>query len=162
MSRNRTIIVSVIVAVLFVACNLVVCIGGLVAGGAMATMRSHVRTRHDQPFDRDRWDPEPLPRPRQERVAALVVEVHENSPAEDAGIEAGDLILAVDSEEIGPDSDLRDVISAYEPGDRIELVVWRGARQREIQVRLGRQSEERGVPYLGITYRMMPIPLDTE
>ena len=55
MKKNTTTIVIVLAAVLFVACNLAACIGGLVAGGALSAMRMR-RWRGFQPMrpiDRD-------------------------------------------------------------------------------------------------------------
>lgn len=52
---------------------------------------------------------------------ALVGEVQDDSPAEGAGIDAGDLIVAVDGESVADAAELGDAIRAHEPGDDVEL-----------------------------------------
>ena len=91
--------------------------------------------------------------------AALVVEVQEDGPAQEAGIEVGDLIIKVDREPIERNTNIRALLSGYEPGDRIDLTIWRGGRERTIQVKLGRRSDS-DTPYLGLTYRLEPFPRD--
>lgn len=49
--------------------------------------------------------------------------VFEGSPAEAAGLEEGDIILKINDVEIVPESSLSQIISQYEPGDTITLVI---------------------------------------
>ncbi|MBA2506836.1 MAG: trypsin-like peptidase domain-containing protein [Thermoleophilaceae bacterium] len=82
---------------------------------------------------------------------ALVVEVENGSPADDAGLEAGDekiefqgapvskggdVIISVEGEKIEGASDLTDLIAKKSPGDEIELEVLRGGDRRDVQVEL--------------------------
>jgi S1-C subfamily serine protease len=88
-------------------------------------------------------------------TGALVQEVVADSPAEQAGIEAGDdeitfqgqegiatggdLIVAVEGEELTREHDLADEISAHSTGDEVRLTVLRDGERRAIDVELGRR-----------------------
>jgi S1-C subfamily serine protease len=51
----------------------------------------------------------------------MVLEVVEDSPAEDAGLLAGDIITEVDSESIRKTSDLYNLIRSRKPGDKVDI-----------------------------------------
>jgi serine protease Do len=59
------------------------------------------------------------------------------SPAEEAGLQAGDVIVAIDGEQIGADTDLSMLILGHDPGDTVTLRVLRGNSAQEIDVTLG-------------------------
>ena len=63
------------------------------------------------------------------------------SPAEAAGLEDGDIIVAIDGEQVGPDADLSMLIVPHAPGDTITLRVLRDNSTREVQVTLGTMPE---------------------
>jgi serine protease Do len=68
----------------------------------------------------------------------LIVEsVEKGSPAEDAGIQAGDIITEVNGEKVTAYSDLTSVISKSKAGDVVTLTVTRGAETLKIEVTLG-------------------------
>jgi S1-C subfamily serine protease len=91
---------------------------------------------------------------------ALVQEVTPDGPADEAGLEAGrtvvgiegaevaadgDLIVAADGEDVAAMEDLIAVINAKQPGDEVELEVWRDGDTRTVTVELGdRPTEEPG------------------
>jgi membrane-associated protease RseP (regulator of RpoE activity) len=86
-------------------------------------------------------------------LGALVVEVVPGTPAEQAGLQAGDRIVAVDGTRIGLDRALAEVLAEYEPGERVVLLVGRaGADPWEVRVRLAEHPEIRGRAYLGVRY----------
>jgi S1-C subfamily serine protease len=90
---------------------------------------------------------------------AVIVEVMPSSPAEDAGLVVGDVILAVDSQQPGPDGTLGDLISQYEPGDRLTLEVQaEDGAVRQVRVRLGENPDVAGAPYLGVRYQAALAP----
>ena len=59
------------------------------------------------------------------------------SPAEAAGLREGDIIVAIDGEQIGPDTDLSSLIVQHEPGDTVTLRVLRDNSVSEVEVTLG-------------------------
>jgi len=84
---------------------------------------------------------------------ARIIEVVPDSPAEDAGLEVGDLIISVDGQALDGEHSLTDLIADYAPGDSVTLEVQSsGEEPREVNVRLGEHPEETGVAYLGVQY----------
>lgn len=63
-----------------------------------------------------------------EGKGALVTEVMEDSPAEKAGLKAGDVIVSIDGEPVGDASDVRNLIRDYEKGDQIDIAIIRDHR----------------------------------
>jgi serine protease DegQ len=68
---------------------------------------------------------------------ALVQEVFPDSPAETAGIEAGDVIVAVDGKNISGAGDLRTTIGLKRSGEEIQLELLRNGKQRKLRATLG-------------------------
>lgn len=73
---------------------------------------------------------------------AYVVEVISNSPAEKAGIIAGDIITKLDGEPVREKTGgLASLIAKRKVGERIKITLWRNEKEREIEVILGESSE---------------------
>jgi membrane-associated protease RseP (regulator of RpoE activity) len=79
---------------------------------------------------------------------ALVEEVLADTPAEDAGLQVGDIITAVDGDIVDIEHTLSDRLYAYEPEDRVTLTVLRGEETLEIGVVLA-EGQHPFMPYLG-------------
>jgi serine protease Do len=62
---------------------------------------------------------------------ALIVEVIPESPAEKAGLKAGDVIVKIDGKEVDELSDVKDVVSSSKKGDRLKLMVLRDRQEKE-------------------------------
>lgn len=77
---------------------------------------------------------------------ALVSSVSEGSPADAAGIESGDVILAIDGQEVRNVTQLRNEVASRSPGSTPELKVWRDGDERTITVELGELPEEQASP----------------
>jgi len=60
---------------------------------------------------------------------ALVSETQSSTPAEAAGLQAGDIITAVDDISLAQDKSLRYVLIQYQPGDTVELTVLRDGEE---------------------------------
>ena len=85
-------------------------------------------------------DVEKLKKPQ----GALVASVGENSPADKAGIKAGDIILNFDGKKIDTMRTLPKVVASTEVGKSVELKIWRNKRLISKRLVLGRleSSEE--------------------
>jgi putative serine protease PepD len=68
---------------------------------------------------------------------ARLTEVRSGTPAEDAGLEVGDVITAVDGTKITTASALTGAIDAKRPGDRVTLTYLRDGQTRTARVTLG-------------------------
>ncbi len=75
---------------------------------------------------------------------ALVASVGQNSPAEKAGIKAGDIILEFDGKKINTMKKLPNVVAGTEVGKSVELKIWRNKKLISKRLTLGRleTSEE--------------------
>jgi serine protease Do len=85
-------------------------------------------------------DVEKLKRPE----GALVASVGQNSPADKAGIKAGDIILEFDGKKINTMKKLPNVVASTEVGKSVELKIWRDKKLITKRLILGRleTSEE--------------------
>lgn len=92
------------------------------------------------------------------RVGAVILEVIPGMPADEAGLRVGDVILAVDEVPVDRNHPLSDVISQYEPGDRIRVTYWRTGGQMSVVIRLTENPDAPGQPYLGVRYQMNMRP----
>jgi S1-C subfamily serine protease len=83
----------------------------------------------------------------------IVAQVENDSPAEEAGIQIGDLILALDGETIRTQAAFVDAVRARQPGDEIELTIFHPGDEAELElvVTLGEHPEDEGVAFLGVT-----------
>ncbi len=73
---------------------------------------------------------------------ALVGDVVEDSPAEQAGLESGDIIMEFDGQRVEDASELRNRVAQTEPDRRVDVVIWRDGRQRTLEVELERLPDE--------------------
>jgi serine protease Do len=86
-----------------------------------------------QDVDRDLAESFGLDRPR----GALIAQVGSGSPAEDAGLQSGDIILEFDGQPINSSSDLPHVVGLIAPGSKVEAVVRRDGRNKTLKVVVG-------------------------
>lgn len=70
-------------------------------------------------------------------VGVFISDVHEDSPAEKAGLLDGDIIIAVSGEDSHTVSKLGDLIRSKEPGTEAEVVVLRDGKQKKVYAILG-------------------------
>jgi hypothetical protein len=92
------------------------------------------------------------------RVGAVILDVIPGMPADEAGLRVGDVIMAVDQVPIDRNHPLSDVISQYEPGDRITVTYWRDAGQMSVVIPLTENPDAPDQPYLGVRYQMNVRP----
>lgn len=68
---------------------------------------------------------------------AIVAEPQPGSPALAAGLKAGDIITAVDSDTVDSPRDLARKIGGINPGTDVNVSVWRDGKSQDITVKLG-------------------------
>ncbi|GAB4463787.1 MAG: DegQ family serine endoprotease [Burkholderiaceae bacterium] len=90
---------------------------------------------------------ETLGLPKQQ--GALVTQVERDSPAEKAGVEAGDVILRFDGRTIERATDLPRIVGSTKPGSKVTMTVWRKGAQRDLQVTVGELPADRPVARRG-------------
>jgi serine protease Do len=78
----------------------------------------------------------------EESRGALVAAVTPDSPAADAGMEAGDVILRYRDREIETLRDLPRLVAATRPGEEVEIEIHRGGERETLSVEIGRLSPE--------------------
>jgi serine protease Do len=76
---------------------------------------------------------------------ALVSAVEEDSPAAQAGVKAGDVILAVNGHDIDRVGDLRNQVSQTKPGSTADLRVWRDGKERTLKAQVAELEEKEPV-----------------
>ena len=89
----------------------------------------------------------------------LVAQVLKDSPAEDAGLQQGDVILELNDKPVEKVAKFRNQISLTRPGTKIELTVLRDGDEENIKVRIGametdakgRPVESGKIPKLGMS-----------
>ena len=79
-----------------------------------------------------------LDRPR----GALVSSVEKDGPAAHAGIQPGDVILAVGGHGIEHMGDLSGMIAAMKPGSAASLEVWRNGKAQAVEVKVAELKEQ--------------------
>jgi serine protease Do len=80
-----------------------------------------------------------LDRPR----GALVEEVESGTPAANAGIKAGDVILAVDGQDVPRSEELPRMIARHAPGSHVKLTVLHDRQKRDVDVTLVAMKDDR-------------------
>jgi putative serine protease PepD len=68
---------------------------------------------------------------------ARIAQVRTGTPADRAGLETGDVVTALDGDEVGSADELRRRVDAHQPGDEVELTLERGGEQQTLTVTLG-------------------------
>ncbi|HZU73587.1 MAG TPA: trypsin-like peptidase domain-containing protein [Acidimicrobiales bacterium] len=73
-------------------------------------------------------------------TGAVVASVTPNSPADNAGLQVGDVITALGRTTVASATDLTQAVRQHKPGDRVDLTVFRGSQQLTITVVLGSRA----------------------
>ncbi len=72
---------------------------------------------------------------------AYVMNVIEGSPADDAGVEADDIITKIDGQAINEETALADIIATKKAGDSVSLEIWRDGETLQLSATLSEFSE---------------------
>jgi serine protease Do len=70
-------------------------------------------------------------------AGALITSVSSESPADEAGLKAGDVIIKMDDKDISTTEDLISAIGSHQIGDQVEIVYYRGSVQKVANATLG-------------------------
>ena len=76
---------------------------------------------------------------------ALVNDVVDDSPADKAGLESGDVIVAFNGEDILDASDIRNSVGLVEPGERADITYLRDGKRRSTRIEVAEFDDERDV-----------------
>jgi S1-C subfamily serine protease len=76
---------------------------------------------------------------------ALIVEVMPDSPAEKSGLKAGDVIIAVDGDEVTGPEDIRNAVGDKEKGETIEMTVLRNKERKEMTLEVEETPDDLGI-----------------
>ena len=83
---------------------------------------------------------------------ATLTQVVANSPASKAGLQVGDVILAIGGQNIDNQHPVDGLIRAKKPGDAVEVKYQHGSETKTVSVTLGAQPNNAAVPYLGVQF----------
>ena len=73
---------------------------------------------------------------------AEIAQATPNGPAADAGLQAGDVVVKVDGQDVTGANDVASAIEDNKPGDKVEVTVRRGGSEQTIDVTLGQRPDQ--------------------
>ena len=73
---------------------------------------------------------------------ALISEVMPDSPAQQAGLQVGDIVRSVNGEEVRSSGELPVMVGSMAPGSEVTLEVWRKGEKTGVKVKLGSAGEQ--------------------
>lgn len=79
-------------------------------------------------------------------VGALVGSVGKDSPADKAGVIAGDIILRFDGKKVEKASDLPRIVGETKPGSKVNMVLWRKGAEKTVSITVGEFENEAAKP----------------
>ena len=92
------------------------------------------------------------------KKGALISEVSPDSPADRAGLKAGDVVLEIDGHTVGTPGDVARAVGLVAPGRKAKLSVWRDKAQKSVEIVLGEAPGEQQASRLG--FQVRPITPD--
>jgi len=103
---------------------------GKVTRGWLGVMIQDINEDLAQSFDLD------------QNSGVLIAEVTDDSPAQQAGLKQGDVLIALNGTPLSDVNDLRNKIAMTSPGSKVKLQVIRDGKKRSISVTIGQQPED--------------------
>jgi serine protease Do len=92
------------------------------------------------------------------KKGALISEVSPDSPADKAGLKAGDVVLEIDGHKVDTPGDVARVVGLVAPGRKAKLSLWRDKAQKSVDIVLGEAPGEQQASRLG--FQVGPITPD--
>src|SRR5713101_7427138 len=77
-----------------------------------------------------------------EAKGVLISDVVQDSPADRAGIAAGDIITEFDKKRVETPQDLQKVVATTPPGKGVPLKVWRDKAEKTLEIKIGETPDE--------------------
>jgi len=77
-----------------------------------------------------------------DKSGVMINEVVDDSPAEKAGLEGGDVILEFNGNTISDNKDLSKAVRGASPGDKVEIVVLRNGKNKSLEVEIGKHEDK--------------------
>lgn len=77
---------------------------------------------------------------------ALVSNVEKNGPADQAGLEPGDVIVKFNGQAIDRSSDLPPMVASVKPGSKVNIEVWRSKQLKKLTVRIDEMQTAQAGP----------------
>lgn len=84
---------------------------------------------------------------------ALVNRVEEDSPADEAGIRRGDVIIEVNGDDVEDSGDLVDAVRGTEPGSKVDVVVLRDGSRKTFKVEVVKRPHDMMMGTPGFQWR---------
>jgi serine protease Do len=96
-----------------------------------------------------------------EPKGVLIADVVQDSPADKAGITAGDIILEFDGKKVDTPQDLQKIVALTSPGKGVPVKVWRDKAEKRLEIKIGEtpddtvalRSSNKGRTLLGLEVR---------
>jgi membrane-associated protease RseP (regulator of RpoE activity) len=126
-------------------CTLLSGVGGWIMGYDLATREATIEQATALA------DLPPLP-----PLGVVVTRLEREGPAERAGLLRGDIITSLNNTLVESPRDLRELLSAFEPGDTVQLGLVRQRSEQVIAVQLATFPDDSLRPYLGIYFTARP------
>lgn len=93
-------------------------------------------------------------------VGALVGSVGKDSPADKAGVIAGDIILRFDGKKVEKASDLPRIVGETKPGSRVNMVLWRKGAEKTVPITVAEFENESAKPAAAPAEKQKPAEAD--
>jgi S1-C subfamily serine protease len=90
----------------------------------------------------------------------LVSRVNDKSAAQEAGMKAGDVIVAIDQHGVNTVSELQEWVARNRPGKEMNVTFMRSSEQRNVKVRLRNNEGEEGVSRKEILYELKGVTIE--
>ena len=78
-----------------------------------------------------------------------VAQVVSSSPADQAGLQPGDVILKIEGKSVITSEDAVGIIKGTKPGQTVNLEVWSAGVKRLVSIKTGERPADAGVPQQG-------------
>lgn len=95
------------------------------------------------------------------KEGVLISDVEKGSPAEKAGIEAGDVVISVDGQSTEDIGDVQKLVRKHEPGETAKFEVLRKGKKKTFSVELG-ETEDKSFGWIGAPGGQMMVFDDEE